>query len=143
MQLNAGQIGAQAFESRHEGIGNLVAGAIVQLGDRRRVRIGLQRLQPGEKRRDTDAAGDPDLPGLRVAAGEVEAAIRPFHTYLLPRLQAHSEAAGVITERLDLEADEPVATVGTGDGEGVRTFLIVEGDEGELAGAVPVPESSP
>ncbi|KFB71731.1 MAG: hypothetical protein AW09_003112 [Candidatus Accumulibacter phosphatis] len=139
MKMNAGQLCAEAFETRHKSIAHLIAGAVVQVGRGRRIGIGLQRLQPGEEGRDANATSDPDLPGLWVAAGDIEATIRAFHAYRLSRMKTHGEAVGVVAQRLDLEADDAIAMIGAGDGEGVRTFLVVEGDEGKLPRTMPVP----
>jgi hypothetical protein len=76
---------------------------------------------------------------MRIAAGKIEAAVGAFDTHALSCFQASGKAAGVVAEGLDREADHPIALVGTGDGEGVRPLFVVEGDKGELAGAVTVP----
>ena len=116
-----------------------IARAVVQVGGGRLAGLVLQRFQPGQEGRDADAAGDPDLLRPRIAAGQIEATVGPFDRHRLPRLQPLGQAAGVVAERLDLEGDAAVAAVGAGDGEGMRPFAAVEGDEGELAGAMAAP----
>ena len=88
VQADAGQWRAERFEARHEGVALTVTGAVMQLGARRPGGIGLQRFEPGEEWGDADAAGDPHLAGLRVAAFDIEAAIRPLDLYRLADAQA-------------------------------------------------------
>src|SRR5690606_35827827 len=97
-------------------------------------RVGLQRLEPRQERRDADAAGDPDLLRLAIAARDVEAAVRTLDAHFLARAQAPREAVGVVAECLDLEAHGAVAAVGAGDRERVSALVGVEGDERELPG---------
>ena len=111
----------------------------MQIGRRHFPRIGLQRLQPGQEGSDADTAGNPDLPGPRVATGDIKAAVGALHTYRLARLQLPGKAAGVVTEGLDLATHDAIALIRTGDGEWVRTLFVIESDEGELPGAMAVP----
>ena len=136
-QRDSGQRGAQRLQAPDHRIGVAVARAVVQVGFARRRR--LQRFEPGHERRRADAAGDPDLARDRRGGRELEAAVRSFDDDLLPDLDALGESFGEIAERLDVEGDHPVASVGAGDGEGVSALAAVESDEGELSGAMARP----
>ncbi len=142
VQLHRGQGGTQSQQARRKGIGGLVAGAVMQLGRRRFVGRGLQGFQPGQKRCHANAAGNPYLPRPPLAPPHVKAAIRPFHTHALTRLQALRQAAGVVAQRLDLEADRLVALVGAGNGERMRALVVIKADKGKLARAVASPHGA-
>lgn len=55
VQANSGQCCAKFFKTRHKDIGDLIAGAVMQIGRGRLFRIGLHRLQPGQEGRATNA----------------------------------------------------------------------------------------
>jgi len=55
VQANSGQCCAKFFKTQHKDIGDLIAGAVMQISRGRLFRIGLHRLQPGQEGRDTNA----------------------------------------------------------------------------------------
>src|SRR3990167_1944570 len=139
VQTNARQRRTQRLQPWNKGIGALIAGAVMQIGSGRRLRMGLQGFQPGQERRDTDASRNPDLPGTAIEAGHIKTTIRPPDPHGVPNLQALAELPGVVPQRLDLKADGVVTLVGTGDGEGVSALFVVKGDKGKLPWAMALP----
>ena len=60
--------------------------AVMQIGFRHGgVGGAAQSFEPGQKRRDPDATGYPDLGGFAVAAIEVKTAVRAFIFTVCPR----------------------------------------------------------
>src|SRR5690606_39701322 len=102
MRSDPRQRGAQDLQALDEGVACGIPDAVVQVGARRPFRVVLQRFEPGQERRDSDAARDPGLAGR--AAPVVEAAVGAFDLYGLARAQALSQSAGVVAQGLDLEA---------------------------------------
>ena len=109
----------------------------------RRIRTALDAYKDavdrGRVAGPADASGNPDLLRTRVQTGHIETTVRPLELDSLTDFQAIAEGAGVVAQRLDLKTDGPVATIRTGDREGMGAFLLVEGNESELTGTVSAP----
>ena len=101
------------------------------------VAVFCQRLHARHKRGDANARAHPYLARLRPL--EVEAPVRPFDLHHVPHLCAVRKGTCVVTQRLDLEGDDRLALVGTGDAEGVGPFLVVKTDKGKLSWPVTGP----
>ncbi|MFC0220113.1 hypothetical protein ACFFJ7_17105 [Pseudochelatococcus lubricantis] len=69
-------------------------------------------LHAGKKRRDADAAADPDLPRPVVAASE--AAVRTFHPDVLPNAKLLPQAARMVSKFLGDEGDAGAFVVPAG-----------------------------
>ena len=68
MQFYARKRATQCLKLRHKVVSIAVTRAVVQVRDGCIFRLALQGFEPGEKRCNADAAGNPDLLGMRVAA---------------------------------------------------------------------------
>ncbi len=142
MQTNAGQSGAEGFEPGNKGIAGTVSCAVVQIG-RNLPGTGRQRFEPGEKGGDADPACYPDLPSFRVDAADVEPTVGAFNLHHLAGFQVIREAARVIPQRLDLEAESSVTLICAGNRERMRPFLLVKGNECKLARVMSAPRMRP
>ena len=49
------------------------------------------------------------------------------------------KVAGEVAKRLDQKSDAAITTIGTGNGEGMRAFQLVERHQGKLPGPMPPP----
>ena len=96
-------------------------------------------FQPGQKRGDADATRNPDLLCLWLDACQLKLTIRTLGDQRLSHLQARSQIVCVIPQCLDVKFNDPIISIRTGNGEGMRTLDIVESDESELSGMMPRP----
>src|SRR5690606_29976374 len=84
-----------------------------------------------------DAAAHPDLAIL--SAGKIKATVGPLDRNHLPGFEKFRQFACVVAKCLDVKTQRAEVVPAGGYGEGVRAFMVVEGDEGKLTGLVAFP----
>ncbi len=133
VQADRWQGRTQGQQTRHQDVGGLITCAVMQISFGRLGRTRLHGLQPGQKRRDANAAGDPYLPRAPLASADIKATVRPLYAHALAGLQTRGQAPGVIAQGLDLKADRVVTPIRTGQGERMRALFVVESNESKTA----------
>ena len=82
LQLDARKVLAKGLKPLYHRVLARVAGAVMQIRFGFGLVGGTRRFEPGEKRRDTNTAGNPDLVGLAISSVEIEATVgslSPLH----------------------------------------------------------------
>ena len=122
MQMDSRLSCAQVVQATDKVIRIPVSCAVMKVSTMILRRRGLEGLQPGQERGDTDSSCHPYLPTVWVPTAELKAAVGTLYAHRLSNLNLMPDAACKVSERLDAESNALVAPVGAGNSKGVGAF---------------------
>ncbi len=136
VQLYAG-LAAKCFQPRREGEIPLVTRTVEEMYTSARATVFRQHPETRQKGRNANAPGNPDL--ILGSVAEIETAVGAFDDHRVAGPDTAGQGARVIAERFDGETELGARLPLRNDREGVRAFVAIQREQGELPCRVPRP----